>query len=75
MSETLDVTLLFLPDGTVQAICPDGSTFEIAGPALAELLDLIGSDGAPIRRTGEPEKHRHEAPARKAGISFGSRAR
>ncbi len=72
--DMLDVVLIFGDDGKVQAVCPDGSTFEIAGPALAELLDLIGSDGAPIQREGEPERHRHDAPAKKVGIGFGSRA-
>jgi hypothetical protein len=70
--DTLDVALIFGSDGKVQAVCPDGSTFEIAGPALAELLDLIGSDGAPITREGEPEKHLHEK-TQKVGLLGRSR--
>ena len=65
--DMLDVVLIFGDDGKVQAVCPDGSTFEIAGPALAELLDLIGADGAPIKREGEPEKHSHEK-SQKVGL-------
>jgi hypothetical protein len=70
--DMLDVVLIFGDDGKVQAVCPDGSTFEIAGPALAELLDLIGSDGAPIKREGEPEKHSHEK-TQKVGLLGRSR--
>jgi len=70
--DMLDVALIFGGDGKVQAVCPDGSTFEIAGPALAELLDLIGADGAPIKREGEPEKRSHEK-SQKVGLLGRSR--
>lgn len=75
MSESIEIVLLFGPDGQAQAAIPKGTTFERAAPALKQFFEELGLGDLPIVMTGEIEQHAdhpEQAKVRAAtGLRFG----
>lgn len=49
------------PDGTIEVFADNG-TFAEAGPALANLLQILADNGLDLTVTTPPEQHRHDDP-------------
>lgn len=60
-NESIELVLVFGPNGELQAGVPDGATFEQAAPALKRFLASIGRPDLKIELKGEPESHRDGA--------------
>jgi hypothetical protein len=60
MSDTVEIVLIYGPDGSLQAGIPGGVSFEQAAPALREFMANLKIDKLPVVRIGEEiERHTH----------------
>jgi hypothetical protein len=57
--ETIDVVLIFGPDGSLQAGIPGGTTSERATPALREFMANLKLDKLIASQDGDVERHTH----------------
>jgi hypothetical protein len=69
MSDTVEIVLIFGPDGSMQAGIPGGIDPERAGPALKRFFEYLKVDGLPVVQLSEPEKHVHGPGAFRARVS------
>jgi len=57
--DTVEIVLIFGPDGSLSAGIPGGIDPELAGPALNRFFADLKVDGLPVVQLSEPEKHIH----------------
>lgn len=56
---SMDVDIIFLPDGSVKLAVANGASFEDASAKIKELVKILNADGINVKLDGEPEQHRH----------------
>jgi len=62
MSDTVEIVLVFAPDGKLTAAVEGGVAPEVADAAIKEFFKNLQVDKAPVAEFSEPERHAHPAP-------------